>query len=565
MFVNAMMKLMERSQSVFWSVAGMAAVALCFFFPAAGRGAEKLQFTRFADGKPDVAADELFTNRRIPGIRIEIPPEGLEVLRQYNGRPDQESEPRTDVRATVREGNTIYTNVAVHLKGSLGSFRPIDSDKPALTLNFDKFADGQRFHGLQKIHLNNSVQDPSYASEQISRELFLQAGIPTPRAAHALVEVNGRPQQLYVLVEGWNKQFLKRYFKNPKGNLYGPGTARDIASELDISSGDRREDRSRLDALAAAATNRTDEFETILDADRFLTFLALEVLMAHWDGYAMNRNNYRVYHDLASDRLVFLPHGLDQMFGVWRMSPTSPITPMMKAIVAKAMIQAPHGRQRYLDRMSDLVTNLFKVDVITNRVNEIAAGISAALARDPAALANQQRALNALNLRIALRVQSVTDQLKEANTPLKFDASGSAKLALAAWRSSRESGSPSFSRMRGPQETLQVSASGSYAYGSWRTLVLLDQGDYQFVGKIRTQDLQFDQRVTRGGATLRLSGERLSTMLTNAVQWTDFAYDFTVPGLADLELVCEFRGSSGRAWFDLNSLKIIRRTEAQRK
>jgi spore coat protein CotH len=101
--------------------------------------------------------------------------------------------------------------VAIHLKGSAGSFRPVE-DKPALTLNFDKFAPGQRFHGLKKIHLNNSVQDSSYLSEQISRELFLAAGVPTTRATQAKVQLNGRNLGVCVLVEGWNKQFLKRHF-----------------------------------------------------------------------------------------------------------------------------------------------------------------------------------------------------------------------------------------------------------------------------------------------------------------------------------------------------------------
>ena len=31
-------------------------------------------------------------------------------------------------------------------------------------------------------------------------------------------------------------------------------------------------------------------------ADRFLSFLATEVMLCHWDGYALNRNNFRVYH-----------------------------------------------------------------------------------------------------------------------------------------------------------------------------------------------------------------------------------------------------------------------------
>jgi len=67
--------------------------------------------------------------------------------------------------------------VAVHLKGAAGSFRQVD-DNPALTLSFGKLSSGQRFHGLRKIHLNNSVQDPSFSTEDICGGMFHAAGVP---------------------------------------------------------------------------------------------------------------------------------------------------------------------------------------------------------------------------------------------------------------------------------------------------------------------------------------------------------------------------------------------------
>lgn len=546
---------MERSKGILWCMVGLLWLGL-----VAGHCADQSPIEKPTNRQSSKAGEDLFSQQTIPRIQIEIPPEGMAVLREYYWRRDEENAPRKDVPATVREGTTVYTNVAIHLKGSAGSFRPIDSDKPALTLNFDKFADGQRFHGLQKIHLNNSVQDSSYVSEQVSRELFLKAGIPTPRAGHALVELNGRPVQLYVLVEGWNKQFLKRHFKNAKGNLYDSGAAKDITYPIEVNSGDHPEDRSRLTNLVAAvqanAATRLAEIEKVLDVDKFLTFVAMEVITVHWDGYAMNRNNYRLFHDLDSDRMVFLPHGLDQMFGVWRSTPTSTITPMMKGIVARTVIQSPEMRRRYLDRISFVLTNVFDVEALTNRVRELSAKVQPLLAGDFSALVNQERSAQWLAERIVNRLRSVREQLQEASTPLKFDATGVA--LLNDWRSSREAGNPSFNRSRGTQETLQVSASGNYAYGSWRTQVLLEPGDYQFAGRMRTQDLQFDNNVTRGGATLRLSGDRTSRMLTEAPEWTTFTHDFSVSGLSDVELVCELRASRGRVWFDAASLKLIR-------
>jgi len=534
------------------------------------RGAEPTPAAKPVIAKAsEAAADELFSQRTaIPRLKIEIPPEGMEVLRQYYWRGGNDGAVRTDVRATVREGAVAYTNVAIHLKGSAGSFRPIDSDKPALTLNFDKFAEGQRFHGLQKLHLNNSVQDPSYISEQVSRELCLKAGIPAPRAAHAVMELNGREPQLYVLVEGWNKQFLKRHFKNTRGNLYDGGAAKDITYPLDTNSGERPEDRSRLDELADAARDTDGEgrfarIENVLDVERFLTFMAMEVIMGHWDGYAMNRNNYRVFHDLDTDRMVFLPHGMDQMFGIRRSTPTSTITPMMKGVVARAVMESDDLRRRYLGRIQFLATNVFDVAAITDRARQLSARVQPALAGDFAQLANQNRYVQSFCERVATRLQSVREQVLRANTPLAFD--GTNAVRLANWRPSVDAGSPSFNRRDDSEEYLPITANGNYAYGSWRTQVLLDAGEYQFSGRLRAEGLQFGDNVTLGGVTLRASGDRNPKMLTSAPDWTAFTYTFSVTGLTDIELLCELRASRGRVWFEADSLKLTRKAASQKK
>src|SRR5829696_9110774 len=111
------------------------------------------------------AHDAVFTDGLVREIRISIDPAGIDELRR---------DTREYVRATVRErlagGENIFTNVGIHLKG-MGSFRPVDQ-KPALTVKFNKFVEGQNFYGLTKISLNNSVQDRTYLNETICTELF---------------------------------------------------------------------------------------------------------------------------------------------------------------------------------------------------------------------------------------------------------------------------------------------------------------------------------------------------------------------------------------------------------
>jgi spore coat protein H len=174
------------------------------------------------------ASEQFFKSPNVSRLTIETTDEELQELKKDS---------RKYVRATVREGDVIYHDVGIHLKGAAGSFREL-GDRPSLTLNFDKFTDGRNFHGLDKIHLNNSVQDPSYLTDILCAEMFLAAGVPATRGAHARVELNGRDLGLYVLKEGFDKTFLRRHFKNVSGNLYESGFMNDITEQLHKNSGD---------------------------------------------------------------------------------------------------------------------------------------------------------------------------------------------------------------------------------------------------------------------------------------------------------------------------------------
>ena len=152
--------------------------------------------------EPD-ASDEFFKKGTIPQLRIQVSEPELEKLRADN---------RVYVRCTITENRkTTYKDVAIKLKGAAGSFREFD-DRPALTLNSDKFTKGQSFHGLDKFHLNNSVQDETWIHEWLCEELCRSAGIPATRVTHARVWLNDRDVGLYVLKEGFDKTFLQRHF-----------------------------------------------------------------------------------------------------------------------------------------------------------------------------------------------------------------------------------------------------------------------------------------------------------------------------------------------------------------
>ena len=85
----------------------------------------------------------------------------------------------------------------------------------------------------------------------------------------------------------------------------------------------------------------------------------------------MKSNNYRIYHDPKSDKLVFIPHGMDQMFGVPWGSTEGPISPPMAGLAARALFEVPDLRKRYYRRMGELSASLFTAEKLLKRIDEI--------------------------------------------------------------------------------------------------------------------------------------------------------------------------------------------------
>src|SRR5437764_1265425 len=164
----------------------------------------------FAQTKKALAEREaFFKTPKVLEIAIELGKGELDSLRR---------DARKYVKATLKVGERAYPNVGIHLKGAAGSFRGID-DRPGLTINMDKFGEESLFFGMDKFHLANSVQDPSYVAELLCGELFRDAGVPASRISHALVSINGRKCGLYYLKEGYDKYFLRLHFKESDGNF----------------------------------------------------------------------------------------------------------------------------------------------------------------------------------------------------------------------------------------------------------------------------------------------------------------------------------------------------------
>lgn len=487
---------------------------------------------------------EIFDKDLVLKIKINVPPESIKSL---------EKDARKYVPCELVEGGISYTNVALHLKGAAGSFRGIN-DKPALTLSFNRFLPRQRFYGLRKIHLNNSVQDPSYISEKLCSELFIKAGVPTPRANLALVELNGRKLGLYVLKEGFTKDFLSLYFNNTDGNLYDGGFVKDITEPLELDSGDDVKDRSDLKTLADAAlekdlNTRWKKLNEVLDVERFISFMVIENMTWDWDGYVMNRNNYRVYHNLDDGKMIFFPHGMDQMFSVT----DGPYHTPPNGIVARTLIQVQDAKILYRKRYIELLETVFVPYYITNRIAEMISAIEPVLEKEDKNLLNSFRwGVKRIQDLILKRIDYLNRLLiKPQSETTQFDITKTEN-----WKEILHSGAKLLKNKTDGKEMFCVEANSESTAGFCYTMSL-NSGSYRFEALVKTENVSAEN--DQYGATIRtsISPKGQSNKINGTTDWKKVSCEFEVssPG-KEVDLICELKSKTGKACF--NSIQLIK-------
>jgi spore coat protein H len=188
--------------------------------------------------------------------------------------------------------------------------------------------------------------------------------------------------------------------------LYDGGFRTDINRPLERIAGEGPDDQADRLALLAAArepdlAGRWVRLQKLLDMDRFISLLAMSTITWNWDGYPMAKNNYRIYHDPLTDKMVFIPHGLDQMF--WEAQGS--IYPPMRGLVAAAVMATPEGRKLYRERLADLHAKVFRVSVLHQRIDALVTRI-----RPYKSDAAQQGAR--LKAQITARWNSISEQLQ---------------------------------------------------------------------------------------------------------------------------------------------------------
>jgi len=332
-----------------------------------------------------------------------------------------------------------------------------------------------------------------------------------------------------------------------------------VNEELARDRGEGPADRADLKALADAAqepdlNRRWQRLGQVLDLNRFLSFMAMEVMAGHRDGYCLAKNNFRLYFDPEPGRFVFLPHGMDNLFG----RADLPLRPHMAGLVAQGVMELPEGRRLYRERAGFLYTNVFKPELLIRSVEEWAPRLEAVL--EPAPARELARQLGLLKERIGARAAGLARQLSQPELkPMTFENS---TARPGGWRIVDAPDKGRFEQLKTAEGRAAVRIqAGPVTSTTWRSRVLLTTGHYRFEGKARTEGVKPLPFGRNHGAALRVTAgkARASARLNGDAPWTTLTLEFEVTATeAEVELICELRASQGEAWFDIESLKLVR-------
>ena len=119
-----------------------------------------------------------------------------------------------------------YSNVGIRAKGnsSLSQVVNSDSDRYSFKINFKKYNKEQNYYGLEKLNLNNIIQDATYMKDYLAYTMMGEFGVASPYVSYSYITINGEEWGLYLNVEEVEESFLERNYGADYGNLYKPET-----------------------------------------------------------------------------------------------------------------------------------------------------------------------------------------------------------------------------------------------------------------------------------------------------------------------------------------------------
>jgi len=184
---------------------------------------------------------------------------------------DNASDKEYIAASIVLDGNSVK-NIGLRTKGnsSLSSIVSSDSDRYSFKIEFDHYQTGQTYYGLDKLALNNIVQDNTYLKDYVSYQMMNAFDADSPLCSFIYITVNGEDWGLYLAVEGIEDAYASRNYGSDSGQIYKPDSMNmmgggngdnDKTQEMPAGN-DRQQFRQTADENAEQQTQETVDAST---------------------------------------------------------------------------------------------------------------------------------------------------------------------------------------------------------------------------------------------------------------------------------------------------------------
>jgi len=294
--------------------------------------------------------------------------------------------------------DTTLENVGIRIRGNTAR----GSSKKSFKIDFKEYG-GEQFFKLKKLNLKPNTNDPSQMREYLTELTYREFDVPVARGSYTDIYINDEYMGIYLNVENIDDEFVDRRFGNETGNLYKCNFGATLETKniiniftlFELKTNEEINNRSGLENLIQLLNkkddgNWTSEIESVFEVDMYLRQLAVEAMVGQWDGYSGNVNNYYLYENPETGKIVYIPYDMDNTWGIdwiggdWgkrdllHWSSKSFETPLTKRI-----LDVPEFNARYIKYLYDVLgffQNRNYFDSITNSFFDL---ISVSIESDP--------------------------------------------------------------------------------------------------------------------------------------------------------------------------------------
>lgn len=343
----------------------------------------------------------------------------------------------------------LYKNVGIRAKGntSLKTVSAMGSSRYSFKIEFDAYDSTNSYYGLDKLCLNNTIQDTTYMKDYLTYQMMEDFDVDAPLCSYVYITVNGEDWGLYLAVEGVEEAFLERNYGSNYGALYKPDSqdaakagfgnsfggmgSSDVKLQYIDDNPDSysnifdnaktnisEQDKSRL-IRSLQALSKNQAIEKVVNIDEVLRYFVVHNFVCNDDSYTGTMvHNYYLYEE--DGQLSMIPWDYNLAFGTFQSTDASrtinsPIdTPVSCSLDDRPMLAWIFNNAEYTEAYHQYFADFLESTDFTEMIEKTAELIAPYVQKDATGFYSYEAfetGTTALKEFCTLRAESIRGQL----------------------------------------------------------------------------------------------------------------------------------------------------------